>query len=354
METSRTVWRIDRAGSLDRLRRADERLPPPAPGEVQVAVRAVGLNFADVFACLGLYSATPKGPFVPGLEAAGVVTAVGPAVDGRPGHAVGDRVVVLTRFGGYATALNVDSRYLAPVPEGWSFAQAAAWPVQALTAWYGLVELGAVGAGDVVLVQSAAGGVGLQALAVLARLGAHPVAIVGSAAKVRFLQERTGLPEACLVIRGGADFPGRLDAALAALGRDGFDVVFDAVMGPGFKPSFARLAPEGRYVLYGAADFMPTGTSRGWPRLAWRWLTRPRLDPLAMISSNRAFFGFNLIWLWESVERVPAAYAALAALALPPPHVGQIHRFEDARRALDELKAGHTLGKSVLVVDATS
>ncbi len=351
MHTSRTVWRIDRAGSLDRLRRADERLPPPAPGEVQVAVHAVGLNFADAFACLGLYSATPAGPFVPGLEAAGVVSAVGPPLADRPAHAIGDRVVVLTRFGGYATALNIDTRYLAPVPDGWTFEQAAAWPVQALTAWYGLVELGAVGAGDVVLVQSAAGGVGLQALAILARLGADAVAIVGGEPKVRFLVEHCGLAPKRIVVRGGRDFPARLDGALADCGRSGFDAVFDAVMGPGFRPSFARLAPEGRYVLYGAADFMPSGVSRGWARLAWQWLTRPRLDPLAMISDNRAFFGFNLIWLWESVERVPAADAALAALELPPPHVGQRHPFDEARRALDELKGGRTIGKSVLVVD---
>ncbi|MEI8258615.1 MAG: zinc-binding dehydrogenase, partial [Deltaproteobacteria bacterium] len=263
-------------------------------------------------------------------------------------------VLALTRFGGYATALNVDTRYLAPIPADWSFEAAAAYPVQALTAWYGLLRLGAARSGSVVLVQSAAGGVGLQALAILERLGAHAIAVVGSEAKVRFLRERTHLPDGCLVVRGGDGYAARLDAALAASGAKGFDLVFDAVLGDGFRPAFERLAPEGRYVLFGAADFMSKGARRGWLRLAWRWLRRPRLDPLAMISSNRAFFGFNLIWLWESVERVPAAYAALAALALPPPHVGQVHRFEDARRALDELKAGHTLGKSVLVVDATS
>ena len=122
---------------------AGKPLAPPGPGEARIAIRAVVLNFADVFACLGLYSATPAGSCVPGLEAAGVVEALGPPVAGRPTPAVGDRVIVLTRFGGYATALNVDTRYLAPVPGGWSFEAAAAFPVQALTAWYGLVRLGA-------------------------------------------------------------------------------------------------------------------------------------------------------------------------------------------------------------------
>lgn len=147
-EPLRRAWRIDRAGSLDRLRLVEEPLPPPGPGEVRVRVHAVGLNFADAFACLGLYSATPSGSFVPGLECSGVVEALGEPVPGRPaGVAPGDRVVVLTRFGGYASALNVDTRYLTPVPPGWSFATAAAWPVQALTAWYGVLQLGAARVG---------------------------------------------------------------------------------------------------------------------------------------------------------------------------------------------------------------
>src|SRR5512137_335229 len=103
----REVWRISRAGSLDRLSRMAEPLADPAPGEARVRVHAIGLNFADLFACLGLYSATPRGAFIPGLEFAGVLEALGPAADAstlRPG----DRVFGLSRFGGYATALNID------------------------------------------------------------------------------------------------------------------------------------------------------------------------------------------------------------------------------------------------------
>jgi NADPH:quinone reductase-like Zn-dependent oxidoreductase len=349
MNNSRTAWRIDRAGSLDRLRLVDEPLPPPAAGEVRVRVTAVGLNFADAFACLGLYSATPSGSFVPGLECAGVVDAVGPAVDGRPTFGIGERVIVLTRFGGYATAVNVDARYLHRVPAGWSDAEAAAWPVQALTAYYGIVRLGDARAGSVVLVQSAAGGVGLNALWILERVGARPIAVVGSAAKVEFLAAR-GVRRDCIVVRERATFAASLDAALAALGAPGLDVAFDAVLGPWFEPTFRRLAPEGRYVLYGAADFMTGGARPSWPVLAWRWLRRPRLDPLAMISENRGLLAFNLIWLWEAVDRVPGAYAALDALAPPPPHVGARYPFRDARRALADLQSGRTVGKLVLEV----
>ena len=94
MTEHRHAWRIDRAGSLDRLRRVSEPIAAPGPGEARVAVKAIGLNFADIFACQGLYSATPKGSFIPGLEFAGVVE----EVHGAP-FTPGDRVVGLTRFG---------------------------------------------------------------------------------------------------------------------------------------------------------------------------------------------------------------------------------------------------------------
>jgi NADPH:quinone reductase-like Zn-dependent oxidoreductase len=340
-----------RAGSFDRLSCSEEPLSAPGPGEAQIAVRAIGLNFADVCACLGLYSATPAGAFVPGLELAGVVETLGPARAGEPAVLrVGDRVMALTRFGGYATRLNADVRFVRRIPPGWSFAEAAAFPVQALTAWYGITRLGAAGRGSVVLVQSAAGGVGLQALALLKRLGAHPVAVVGQPAKVAFLRERHALPLARCVLRGGGDFAAQLDAALGSLGAPGFDLVFDAVLGEGFRPAFERLAPEGRYVLYGAADFVRPGARPAWPHLLWRWLKRPRLDPLAMISTNRAVLAFNLIWLWQRSERLPEAYAELDAFGLEPPWIGARHPFAAARTALEELQSGATVGKTVLYV----
>jgi NADPH:quinone reductase-like Zn-dependent oxidoreductase len=86
MPQTREVWRIDRAGSLKRLTRRTEDLPDPAPGEARIAVQAIGLNFADIFAGLGLYSATPTGSFVPGLEFAGLIEAVGPSPGQRTQH----------------------------------------------------------------------------------------------------------------------------------------------------------------------------------------------------------------------------------------------------------------------------
>jgi alcohol dehydrogenase len=353
----REAWTIARAGSLDRLARRTETLEPPGPGEARIRVHAVGVNFADVFACLGLYSATPRGAFVPGLECAGVIEALGDVrEDPRHGSAnapfsVGDRVVALTRFGAYATALNVGMAYLRRVPEGWDFPQAASWPVTALTAWYGLSHLARVKAGECVLVQSAAGGVGLSALGLLQAVGAQVVATVGSDSKREFLLREHPLAPGAVVVREPRRFGAQLDLALNSLGRTGFDVVFDAVAGPCFRPAYDRLRPEGRYVLYGAASFMPNRARPGYLRLAWKYLRRPRLDPLAMIAQNRSVMAFNLIWLWDDVERLPEAFAQ-ASRVVPAPHVGRQFDFSEAPQALRHLQSGDSIGKVVLVVRA--
>lgn len=352
MSVPRTVWRLSRAGSLARLAQATESLPDPGPGEARLRVEAIGLNFADILACLGLYSATPGGAFIPGLECAGTVEAVGPPAAG-PGEsyrkvAVGDRLCVLTRFGAYADALNFDLRYAAPVPAGWSAAEAAAWPVQGLTAWYGLIDRARVAPGECVLLQSAAGGVGLQALGMLQGAGARVIATVGHEAKRAFLASHCGLDPRHVIVRERRGFGRQLEAALAAVGSDGFDIVFDAVLGPYFRPALARLRPEGRYVLYGAADFMPAGRRPNYVALLWRWLRRPRPDPLAMISANQSLIGFNLIWLWQQGGRLPAAFEGLARVTTRAPTVGARFPFAQAPEAMRLLQAGRTTGKVVL------
>lgn len=351
--TTRRAWRIPSAGSLERLALVSEDLPPPGPGEARVRAEAIGLNFADAFACLGLYSATPRGAFIPGLECAGVVEALGsPRAGGESAEAAvvpGDRVMVLTRFGGYATALNADTRYLVPIPDDWTMAEGAAYLVQALTAWHGLVHLGALAPGQVVLIHSAAGGVGLRAVAMAQAIGATVIGTVGHADKMPLL-EAHGLARAQVIVRDARRFGAQLDAALAAIGASQVDVVFDALAGPFFLPALVRLAPEGRHVLYGAADFMSSGARPNWLRLAWQYLRRPRLDPMKLIDKNRSVMGFNLIWLFERADRLPGSAAAALALSAAPAHIGARFPFDEIPRALRTLQSGRTTGKVIVEV----
>ena len=143
-----------------------------------------------------------------------------------------------------------------------------------------------------------------------------------------------------VIVRDRRTFGADLDRALGALGAPGFDLVFDAVAGPFFQPAYDRLQPEGRLVVYGAADFMTPGARVSYPRLALRYLRRPRIDPLRMVSDNRSVMGFNLIWLWDRVERLAEGFDALDAMTTAPPLVGRGFPFGDARAAMRHLQSG--------------
>ena len=129
----RKSFRISKAGSLNNIKLYEEKLQEPSENEVTIEVKAIGLNFADLFAIQGLYSATPKGSFIPGLEYSGTIIKMGKNVRD---YEIGSRVMGAIRFGAYTTHLNIDPRYIIKLPEDWSFDEGASFIVQALTAYY--------------------------------------------------------------------------------------------------------------------------------------------------------------------------------------------------------------------------
>jgi len=325
-------------------------MPAPGPGQVLVASRASGLNFADIFATLGLYSATPEGAFIPGLEFCGEVVATG---ENAKKFRAKQKVMGVTRFGGYASHICVDERALLPLPAGWTFAEGAALLAQGLTAYYALFELGALKKNGLVLVHSAAGGVGLLALAMIEKMGGSVIATVGSASKVALLKERCHLHEKEIIVRArtSSAFRTQLDEALRAVGRTGFDLVLDSVMGPYFWPGYQALEGAGRLILFGAADWMPASSKPNYAKLAWSYLKRPRLDPLAMISENKSLMAFNLIWLWNRIDDLEPMARAMLGMGLRAPYVGHTFPFEQAPEAMRLFQSGRTSGKVILQID---
>ena len=275
-----------KAGNIANLKISTEELPAPAPNEVSVEIKAIGLNFADVSVALGLYSATPKGVFTPGLEYAGIIAATGKDVT----HVkVGDQVMGITRFGGYSTALNIDSRYVVPLPDGWSLEEGASYLVQGLTAYYALVPLGAMEAGYTVLVHSAAGGVGILANRMVKKMGGTTIGTVGSTAKIPLLKEE------------GVDFPLVRDSNfyqnLDAILKDReLNLVMETQGGPMLLEVFKRMAPTGRSIVYSAASFITPGNRPNYLKVLWKFLTRPKIDPLKF----RRKFDFHRLLLGES------------------------------------------------------
>ncbi len=346
----RRVYRL-RAGALSNLRLETETLSPPGPEEVRVAVRTVGLNFADIFAIWGLYGATPKGEFTPGLEYAGEILEAGPAVKPyqsgphkgeipRPG----DRVMGVTRFGAYATHLHIDSRYLLPIPESWSFEQGAGYLVQVLTAYYGLKTLGELEKGQTVLIHSAAGGVGTQAGRIARQLGAYTIGTVGRQDKVDQLRKEG---YNAWIVRDPSTF--KQDLMQALDGRP-LELIMECIGGKIFRAGFELLAPQGRHIVYGSARYGTVGNRPNYLRLVWQYLTRPKVDPQKLPEQNKSIMGFNLIYLYERSALMHRLLGEIAALDLPPPVVGHTFPFESLEEALRTFQSGRTQGKVVLTV----
>lgn len=329
-----------KAGNLKNLKKKSAELPTPKDHEVQVAVKAIGLNFADVFAIWGLYSATPKGEFIPGLEYAGEVMAVGKDVSQVK---VGDRVMGVTRFGGYTTALNSDQRYVIPVPASWSYQQGAAYLVQVLTAYYGLKNLGNLQADYSVLVHSAAGGVGVWANRIAKKMGAFTIGSVGSQEKVAFC-ENEGYDE---VIVRSKNFKNDLESAL---GERGLNLIMECIGGEIFQIGYDALAEEGRLIIYGSARYASRSDKPNYPKLMYQFFTRPKVDPQKMIELNKGILGFNLIYLYEKADLMHALLQELAEMDLGQPIVGQEFDFDNLPDAIKTFQSGKTMGKVVVNV----
>lgn len=330
------------AGNLGNMKIEHDNLPDPADHEVMVEVKAIGLNFADIFAIWGLYSATPKGVFTPGLEYSGIVSKTGKSVTR---FREGDRVVGITRFGAYATHLNIDQRYLVPLPADWSFEEGAAYPVQALTAYYGMVTLGNLQKGQTVLIHSAAGGVGLWAGRIAKKYEAYTIGTVGSASKLDLLKAE-GFDRA--FVRNAATFK---DDVLNALDGRPLHVLMECIGGKIFSIGYDLLTPMGRAIIYGSARYAHTGNRPNFMKIVWKYLFRPKIDPQAMTNRNVGVFGFNLIWLYENVELMQQLMQEIEALQLEKPYVGHTFDFEELPAAIRLFQSGKTVGKVVVKIE---
>ena len=239
------VTEITKFGGSDALASGEREVPEPGDGEVRVEVTAAGLNFADVMQRRGLYPGIPGTPFVPGMEVAGTVDAVGAGVEGVQ---EGDRVAAMLELGGYAEYAIADAELLLPVPDGLSLREAAAVPVQFLTAHCCLFGWGELVAGERVLVQAAAGGVGTAAVQLASEAGAE---VFGTASTAEKLDHASSYGCDHPINYEEEDFAAVIDDETAG---EGVDLVLESVGGDVFDRSLESLAHFGRLVTYGVAS----------------------------------------------------------------------------------------------------
>ena len=333
----RSVYRL-KAGNLKAMQQVEESLTELQSSEVRIAVKAIGLNFADVFAIWGLYKATPKEAFIPGLEYAGEVMAIGAQVKGVK---VGDAIMGVTRFGAYTSHLNIDYRYVIPLPGDWSFEEGASYLVQVLTAYYGLIELGNIQQNQTILIHSAAGGVGIWANRIAKHFQAFTIGTVGNSSKVDFCKQE-GYDQ---VIVRGKDFQEKLRHSL---GERELKIVMECIGGKILTESFNAMAPMSRLIVYGSAQYATPGNRPNYLHLIRKYLTRPRIDPQNMTNLNKSIMAFNLIWLFERVEIMHRILGEIEKMDLGKPYVGHTFPFVELPKAIRLFQTGKTMGKVVI------
>lgn len=328
-------------GGPEKLQLRESPDPTSGKGEIRIRVKASGVNFADILARQGLYPDAPKIPCVVGYEVSGVVDAVGA---GAEAAWTGREALALTRFGGYSDVVVVPMRQVFEKPGSLSHEQAAAIPVNYLTAWQLLVVMGALKPRETVLIHNAGGGVGLAAIDIARHVGAT---IFGTASSIKhpFLKER-GLHAA--VDYRTKDWTVELDQLTQ---RKGVALITDPIGGSHWRKSYKALRSTGRLGMFGVST-ATTSKLFGPLRMLPVALGMPLFHPITLLNSNKSVFGVNLGHMWHEGEMVANWMQVLlqgVAEGWVRPHVDKTFPLARAGEAHAYIEERKNIGKVVLV-----
>ena len=337
---------IPRHGGPDVLEVQERPDPIPGPGEVRVAVKAAGINFADLLARSGMYPDAPPAPCVVGYEVAGDVDQIG---DGVTEFEPGDRVIAGSRFNGQAELVVTTVNAVVPLPDNLSYEQGAAIPVNYATAYAGLVLMGGAEEGDRVLIHAAAGGVGISATQIAKQRGAE---VFGTASASKHDAIRAQGVDHAIDYRN-EDFA---KAVMRITNGEGIDVAFDAIGPSSFRKDYKILRSGGRLICYGLSE-VQTGEGRNLPGLlkgvaAMTTATMPWWRSMLIMNENKGVFGLNMLKWWDREGTMNRALdpllPAFASGALEPV-VAEAFSFDRAADAHRFIHERRNIGKVVLV-----
>ena len=302
-------------------------LGDPGPGEVRVAVQAIGISYVDVLTAMGKYQVTPPLPFIPGSECSGVVEAVG---EGVVHLRVGDRVMGSSFGGIFAEGGVFRASSFNKVPEGLTMQQAAVFPPSYLTATHALIDRGRLQAGETLLVIGAAGATGIAATQVAKALGARVIASAST-------EDKRAL---CVAAGADAAIDTRSetwrDDLKAANGGKPIDVVFDPVGGTMTDPAFRSLGYDGRHLVIGFTGGIATLRTN-----------LPLVKTASLVGVQLRVFGIEEP---EQMARTQARMMALAGAGVLQPVIGKVYGFEAFAEAMLDAFEGQTAGRVVLEV----
>ena len=320
--------------------------PAPAAGEVRIAVKAAGINFADLMARTGVYPDAPPVPSVVGYESAGEVESVGEGVEDLK---AGDRVMAGTKFGGYAELVTVPAGQALPLPGHLTFEQGAAVPVNYGTAYAALMIMGGLRKGDRVLIHAAAGGVGIAATQIAGSAGAE---IFGTASQSKH-EAITAQGVDHVIDYRNTDFEAEVKRLTDG---KGVDVIIDAIGPSSFRKDYRLLRPGGRLIMYGISEIQQ-GEKRDIPAAlkaltTMLTATMPWWKSAGVMNENKGVFGLNMLHWWNeegSLDRMMEPLAEGLENGTLTPVVAEAFPFDRAADAHRFIGERRNVGKVVLV-----
>ncbi len=322
-------------GGPETLEWTEQPTPEPGKGQVRIRVRAAGLNFPDTLIIRDLYQMKPPRPFAPGGEIAGDVEAIGEGVTGLD---VGDRVLALTGFGGFATHVLAEAVKVIKIPDAMPYDDASCFIFTYGTSHHALKDRANLQPGESVLILGAAGGVGAAAIELAKAAGARVIAAVSSQDKADFCRD-IGADETIIYSRDmDRDAQKAFSAAIKDVaGKGGVDVVYDAVGGDYAEPAIRALAWKGRFLVVG----FPAGI----PKIPLN---------LTLLKGSQivgVFWGASVMQEPKGHAENMADLFAMYAKGQIKPRISASYPIEQAAEALNLMQDRKVLGKVVLTVD---
>ncbi|XP_012710482.2 synaptic vesicle membrane protein VAT-1 homolog [Fundulus heteroclitus] len=317
------------------------KMPPQLKaGEVLVRVKACGLNFAELLGKQGLYELLPSPPVTLGMEGSGVIEAVAEDVTDRK---VGDRVIAMNRHGMWQELAAVPANRTFPIPDGMSFEEAAALPINYMTAYMMLFEMANLRPGKSVLIHMAAGGVGIAATQLCQTV--QDVTIFGTASASKHET----------ISQGGVTHP--IDyrtkdyvSEIRNISPKGVDIVLDPLGGADTQKCFSLLKPLGMLIVFGAANCV-TGQKKNLLAMAKTWYNQLTLNTLKLMQTNKAISGFHLGYIQdqELFERTLLALLELYRQGKIKPRIDSSYHFEEVAEAMKRMHDRQNIGKIILL-----
>ena len=321
--------------------------PQPKPGEALIRVKAIGVNFADLMQRMGMYPGTPKPPFIPGMEIAGVVEKAADAGGESHGENLraGDAVVALTGFYAYAEWVSVPAASVYRLPAGMGFNDGAAIPANYLTAYEAIVTMGNMQPGQRILILGAAGGVGTAAVQIARAKGLFVFGTAGPA-KQEYLR-KIGVQHA--IDYEKADFA----EVIGKYAPGGVEMVMDPIGGKSWQKSYECLAPTGRLVAFGFSAAAGPDGKMDRIRGAKALMQTPKFNPLDLMKKGAAVIGLNLNQSRLRGDHLHGEMAEIFRMCTAgkiKPMISKTFPLEQAAAAHRYMQERKNLGKVILTV----